>query len=244
MEKDLLIKKVEDINKEVNKIFDMVTDENEISVYKSQLLYAKLNLLSDSLDETMVTLLGGTILEVKWFMLRRTLAIILAIISLITMFINLPVGLALIGVAGFSIHKLNREGMIKSQELLRVDGITKTANEMVTVFDNCYSFLNGRTNSELESKPEKLEDKDLRKIDIANHHIEFVMATGIKEDIPLDIQNVMIKMLQDNLGTDESDLEKLLEIAYKKMISDQKLMDDGMALKREKKDGKKDEKRK
>ena len=41
MEKEILIKKVEDINKEVNKIFDMVTDENEISVYKCQLLADK-----------------------------------------------------------------------------------------------------------------------------------------------------------------------------------------------------------
>ena len=122
--------------------------------------------------------------------------------------------------------------MAMSKEIMRVDKITKTANEMVTIFDNCYSFLNGRTNVNLENKPEEIEDENLTKIDIANHHIEFVMATGVKEAVPEDIQETMIKMLQDDMKTNEKDLEKLLEMAAKKIMSEQLQNEQGMTLKR------------
>ena len=236
MDKELLIKKVEDINKEVTKIFDIVCDEKEISMYKIQLLNSKLNLLSNSLDETMLTLLNGTSFELKWFMLRQTITIILSIIALIIMFFSLPIGLIIAGISGVSWFKLSREANIKAKEIIKVDEVVNIANEMVPIFDNCYTFLNGRTNYNLENKPEELEDEELRKINLANHHIELVMANNTKDLIPEEIQETMIKLLQDDLQTDERDLEKLLEIAVKKIISEQRQNEQDMSLRRTKND--------
>lgn len=71
---------------------------------------------------------------------------------------------------------------------------------------------------ELEKINDKKEKNDLGDIGLANYLIVEYIGKGVLPDIPDNIKNIMIKILQDDLNTTETDIINLLASA--KILND------------------------
>lgn len=221
MDTQKLKEKIEQIDKETFKIFCDVCENKEISLYKNYLLNAKLDILESSLETTLITLLNAETYNINKLIKKQKLFIILLFVSLIIFFFNPLIGAGLNIFCLWSFLKINKKGIEETLSIEDANGYLEKAKTMETMFQNCRTFLNAHTNYEIESLEEELQDESLRKIDLANEHIEIaVMNGGITNSIPPEIQALMVSMLQSDLQTDEQDLEKLMHMVIEKELGE------------------------
>jgi len=209
-----------DIERELNKIFDIVSSENEISLYKGSLLEQKINLL----ELKMVEILNQLIVKYNTKSdslekITRFLRIMLIVDTLI-MFVNPLLGASLHVLTTFSYYKVIMEIGKHRKESKKVNPILEHGDSIEVIIDNCRRFLEARTNEELEYKDGELEDRELRMINLANEHIELIVNGATIDGIPNEMQEMMVKILQENLGTDEKDFDKLLYMATEKIAAE------------------------
>lgn len=217
---DDLVQKVKDINNELNKIFDIVCDESEISVYKSSLLTAKLDALQLLLKEATDDLTSERARLFNLGFKIRTLELLLDTCTILMAFMNGFVGFGFLVINILISVKLYKIFSSSIEETKKCDDTINSTEEFDIVFENCYRLLKGHTNNEIISSKEELNNEDLRCIDLANEHIEIAMISGVVDNIPDDVRNQMVMMLQDDLQTSESNLTKLLEMANNKIIKE------------------------
>jgi len=212
MDTNKLKEKIDQIDKETYKIFCDVSENKEISAYKNMLLNAKLDILESSLETTLVTLLNTETAKLNKVMKYQKIILILCAIAFVLLMINPIIGLGayILNAIGYVKFVAKDAKKISSPE--EINGYIEKTNQMETLFQNCRTFLKARTNFELESREEELNDEQLRKIDLANEHIEIAFLNPGELEIPEEIQGIMIKMLQMDLGTDEKDLSKLMQM--------------------------------
>ena len=229
---DELVKNVKIINEELNKIFDISCDESEISVYKSSLLIAKLDTLQLLLKETTDDLTNK---RKRLFKLGFKIHAVELLLDVITIMLALTLGIVAFGFLVFNTLvsvKLFKAFNKSVNDTKLCDDTLSAVKEFDIVFENCYRLLKGHTNSELETTLEDINIKELRCIELANEHIEIAMISGVVDNIPDEVRNAMVMMLQDDLQTDEFDLIKLLEMANKKMEDESLVQADEMKLSR------------
>jgi len=235
MDTENIKEKIEQIDKETFKIFCDVCEKKEISAYKNYLLNAKLDILESSLETTLITLLNTETYKVNKLIKKQKLLIALLFVALIIFFFNPLIGAGLNIFCIWSLLKINKKGMSETLSIEDTNSYLEKVKTMETMFQNCRRFLKAHTNYEIESFEEELQDESLRKIDLANEHIEIsVMNGGISSNIPPEIQTLMVSMLQSDLQTDEQDLEKLMHMVIEKELGESLENNGGMTRIREK----------
>ena len=231
---DEWVQNVKIINGELNKIFDIACDESEISVYKSSLLTAKLDALKLLLKEVTDDLTKERKRLFKLGFKIHTIELLLDLITIILAWTTGFVGLIFLGVNILVSTKLYKAFNKSIDDTKLCDDTINVTEEFDVVFENCYRLLKGHTNSELETTLEEVNNKDLRCIELANEHIEVAMISGVVDNIPEDVRNTMVMMLQDDLNTSETNLVKLLEMANEKIEAENIVLGDKMQLTRHK----------
>ena len=217
MEFDNSFKKILDIEKELNNIFSIVTSEKEISSYKSMLLSMKLNILKDILDNIILSLMQESIINIYNTLKYQKVNFILFIVAFVLLFINPTVGLSLNLFSWFLKFKLDKKMFEAKNDMHRVEEINEKTRLMSITFDNCNRFLNARTNVMLESREDEINDIELKKIELGNETIQIAIMGGFKDNIPVELQEVVKNILQDDLKTDEEDIDKLIQMAGEKL---------------------------
>lgn len=134
-------------------------------------------------------------------------------------FINPLIGAGLNIINLYAFTKLNKKGMKETATIEEANSYLEKAKTIDTMFQNCRTFLNAHTNYELEYRDEELTDDNLRKVDLANEHIEIAIMNGqVGNNIPEEIQAMMISLLQTDLQTDETNLEKLMHMVIEREL--------------------------
>lgn len=229
-----LVKNVKVINDELNKIFDIACDESEISVYKSALLTTKLDALQILLKEVTDDLTSERKRLFNLGFKIHTIEFILDLITLILAWTNGFVGLGFLLFNSLISIKLYKEFNKSIENTKKCDNAINSAKDFDVVFENCYRLIKGHTNHKLETSLEDVNNKELRTIELANEHIEIAMVSGVVDNIPEDVRDTMVMMLQDDLHTDENDLIKLLEMANNLIEQDSLNKNEQMRLTRQK----------
>lgn len=219
MDIEKLKEKIEQIDKETFKIFCDVSENKEISVYKNMLLNAKLDILESSLETTLITLLNTETKKINKLLKFQKLILGSCAVAFVLLFINPIIGLCIYLLNLLMFIKVNNKDLKETISIDETNTYLEKVKQMETLFQNCRTFLNVHTNYELEHREEDLENDDLRKIDLANEHIEIALLNSGNVEIPEEIQGIMIKMLQADLETDESDLNKLMQMTIEKEMT-------------------------
>lgn len=213
------IQKIDDIEKELDKIFDIVTSEKNISSYKSMLLTTKLSILKDALDNIILSLMQESIINIYNVLKYQKINLILFILAFVLVFVYPLGGLSLNLISWMMKFKIDKKMALARDDMQKVESLSERSNEMTVTFDNCYRFLEARTNYEIKAKEDEINDLELKKIQLANDVIQISVMGEFNDSIPQEIQDIMKKMLQDDLQTDEQDLEKLINMASEKVMN-------------------------
>lgn len=134
------------------------------------------------------------------------------------MIINPMLGLSINLFAWYLKFNLDKKFNAARQDMKIVEGIGEKAKSLGITIDNCFRFLEARTNYELEAKDEELNDISLKKIELANETIQISLVGDT--NIPEELQDMVRKILQEDLKTDEEDIENLLHMAKEKAMNE------------------------
>lgn len=212
MEADKLIKKIHEIDKEIFTIFEMVSDEKNISIYKSSLLSVKIDILANMLEKTYLDLLSQETIKLNRLMFFGKLSLFMFLINTILTFFAPIIGCSLnaLNLIWFTI--LNKKSNNELPVINKIEEITDNYSNYEVTIENCRTFLRAHTDSKIEYKTSELNDLELKRIDLANEHIELALVDGVSDNIPDEVRNIMVKMLQQELKTNETNLENLLNM--------------------------------
>ena len=231
------LKNLEDIEGEINKIFYDVVDKKDISVYKSELLRAKLEILKYTVDSNITKLFQREDKELRKNTKKIKIVAGISITGLFLFSINPLLGFFVASICVLYMSKLIHHGLnIGHISSVEHNYIKDKLQTLAITFENCETFINARTNENIEYLEDELENEDLKKISFANQKLNIILMNDTYEEIDDDIKEMMVMMLQDTLGTDEDDFEKLIMMASEKITSDN--LEKGECLMREKEDGK------
>lgn len=212
---DEAFNKLEAIDKELIKIFDLVTSEKEIAYNKSFLLRTKVDILSDILEDTTLSLIQESFLGIEKTLKYQKLISVLFIVSFALIFVNLYLGIGLNVIRWILKFRVNEQLNEKMEFMRSIDPLADKAVSLEIVIENCYRFLDAKTNNNLELE-EELNDIELRKIILANETIEIAISNGTTANLPDGVKDLIVQMLQMELQTTEDDLEKLMQMAAEK----------------------------
>ena len=234
------LNKVKDIEKEIYKIFHVVTTEEQISQYKGTLLNEKINILETNFSEILTYIIRNY--NKKTYMIKKSVNGISYgfIFSLTFMLINPYVTLLLNCILIFLKLKLDRV-ILEHQNMSEVVyNIIDRSDKFDITIDNCRRFLQSKIKEDIVYRDNELEDKELNKLILANEHIEIAVNGFGLDSIPEEMQEVMKKILQTELQTDEENLDVLLHLVAEREM--EKLLEEEKVLKLEKKYQKNDKK--
>lgn len=117
-------------------------------------------------------------------------------------------------------------GVIKAVDLREVKALITTFNrnknnkDLMILIDNCNRLLEGRVEAfEKENKSLNKEDRDsFCNVERANAYIQIYLANDFLPDIDVETKEMMRKILQESLNTEEKDLYVLLEMAREEVL--------------------------
>lgn len=203
--------KIELIDKEIFEIFKIVTNEKDISMYKSGLLNAKLQILEDYLgflfkDIFKIETKRLNRLKITSYIIKLSL-----FLSVICIFFTPIFGIILTIINYLSLRKF----YVDSAEIIemcakKIENYGIKLMKMNIELDNCHRFLNARTNECSKIKEEEINNEDLKVIDLDDEKINIDVIDASDSET---FQKVLKETLQKELQTDEEDLEKLLDLA-------------------------------
>ena len=202
--------------KDYTKIFNALLDEKLLSPEKAVLLTRKLGLTSynyytfvDELEEKLAK-------SKKLSKIKFIISIILLII-IFTVFMFTGFSLAYFGVLGFCALSYKAKKEEKEAENTYKE-VVKHKNELSTLIENCNRLLECKTsNYYKEDLCPNQENTDTRNLISANKYIQIYLDNDFLPEIDLETQELMIKILQEELNTKEKHLNVLLEMAKEKV---------------------------
>lgn len=198
--------------KDYAKIFNALLDERVLSPEKAVLLTRKLGLTSynyynfiDTLEEKLAKRKKLGKLN---FLLSNIFLIILFTLFLFTGSTWIYLAINGLCVTSYLGKKEEKEANNTYKEL------NNHKKELLILIDNCNRLLDSKTSiyykSDLSMSQEKTETRNLIK---ANKYIQIYLDNEFLPEIDLEIQDLMIKILQEEFKTEEVDLKVLLEMA-------------------------------
>lgn len=210
------------VEKEFYKIYSELIDAEEISLYKSELLKTKIVILAEYLSDYIQDLNDyNKELKTKYKKMIN-ITYIVTLLSILVIFLNpwLPAIVNLICMfIRTKIHK-------NYQENNKGTYIEDECNGMMILIQNCFTFLEKkeRNREEAVAKQCRNNPEKIREIIMSN----FILQSYLESDDVGDINEMifccdekikisLIQILQDDLHTDNNNLEELLATAKEKV---------------------------
>lgn len=225
---------------EFSKIYYEVMGYDEISIYKKTLLSNKSYLLALKYKDFINKLIEEDKKATQKVKNRFKLMIITAVIELVSIFafplISFLPFIAEIYVL-VSLKKLEKETLTK-QDLVEIE---KLATEISVIVENISTFLEAKSNKRIErlQNERKNNMEETLKINIANSWLEIVLESNFSKEalsvtLPKEIEEIIIKILQEDLNLEEDNLFVLLDIAKNKIQENSIVLEDELKLTRSK----------
>ena len=238
MEKREILNLVKEFESEFSKIYYEVSDYDEISVYKKTLLSNKAYLLALKYKDFVTQIIDEDKkitekIKNKYKLLIVTVIVTLTIVFFFPMLSLLPFIFELYILK--SIKKLKSEALTKKD----IEDIESIATDINCIVNNIHTFLEGKSNKRIERLQQERKNnlEDTLKINIANSWLEIVLGTdfddkNILNTLPKEIEEIIVKMLQEDLDTLETDLLTLISMAKHKIKENSVVLDDDLKLSR------------
>lgn len=211
-----IYKKIDEIENKMSKIYFEIMRAEKISAYKRQLLSKKLLLLAYQykvLIDKFIKCKENEAKKIKRDKILIALEFTLYMISITfgSFIWIIPGSLLIFGQLCKILPKIldnNTEEMMNE--------LKAQSKKIEIMTKNCYTFMESKCN---KKEKELIEENTLDSISIisANQILDFYLMSGILVIPYEEIKPVLIKILQDDLKTEEENLETLLEMASKKI---------------------------
>lgn len=213
MDTEILKAKVSQIEDEIFKIYNIVSSEKEISLYKNYLLTFKLGILEGALEKVLVMILNNETYRLINLLKLRKFIILSLIISCIILFFNPLLGLSILALNWICYMKWNTECIMATKDADSINNYIMNTNDIKIMLQNCRVFLRKHTNSDLGYREEELKNKDLGSVQIDNSFIDMKVVNDSLVQLPDDVKNSMINLFKSELQTEEDNLEVLVKMA-------------------------------
>lgn len=172
MDVEEVIQKINHVDDEIFKIFKMVYDEKEISVYKNNLVTLKLDILEKFCFDIVIDALYNEKNKLQKYGRYRIILIIISIIGILLLFFKPFLGIAmlLLNYINYTLikNKMDKD-IVDGKSLLN---LLEKMKDMKVEIQNCRTFLKAHTNYDLKSTQKDLENNDLKTINLLNNEIE------------------------------------------------------------------------
>lgn len=215
------------VEKEANSIFNDVTEEKNLSEYYLKETMFKIMYLKEQLVGGLSKVQDGLIDECKKNSKKNPLIPFLAVANMfvanIAPFLGLINSIVLISIAirSYKKQKEESEKFLKLKEEME-DTVAK-ANAILITLSNNETFalkrlkeLGKRREKELTKSP-----KDRSLVAVANTAIQdYIDNDTLPYDLPIEVESTIIRLLQNDLNTNENDINILLESAKQKVSLD------------------------
>ena len=117
--------------------------------------------------------------------------------------------------------------------------IEQIATDIKCIVDNIYTFLEVKSNKRIErlQKERKNNMEETLKMNIANSWLEIVLGSDIAEEnisatLPKEIEKIIVKILQEDLNTLETNLFILISMAKNRINENSVVLDEDLKLSR------------
>jgi len=224
MEKNTSIEKIREIEQEVFKIYDELVEIEEISTYKSILIGKKINLLISKLYYLVKNTINEDQNKREKILEKLKKYRILILISLIVFLIFPLIGLILSGTYLWLTLKLKEKlsELIKPEEK---DDIFNKVTDLSNTVTNIYTFLEKKSEKRIQRLANERIDNMNQTLNVylANTYLQLILSKETESDLVTvsnEVAIILVKMLQEDLETEESDLETLLSIAKIKISTE------------------------
>ena len=203
--------------KDYTKIFNTLLDEKVLFPQKAILLSRKLGLTSynyynyiDDLEEQLAKLKKKG--KIK-FWVSNTFLILFFILFMFTGLSLTYFGILFFCASSYGGKKQEKDAINTYNE------VEKNKKELATLIENCNRLLDSKTSIYYENskKINNKENQEILNLLSANKYIQIYLENDFLPDVDIDVQNVMIRILQDELKTKENYLDVLLKMAKEKI---------------------------
>ena len=218
---------IKQVEKEANSIFDDVIEEKNLSEYYLKETMFRIMYLKEQLLEGLSKVESGLIDECKKSNKSNLLIPFIAILNIFVMIV-LPL-LGLINmlfltsslIKSVKIQKSEYEKFIKLKQ--DIEDIVAKANSIQITLSNNETFTLKRLKElgKKQKKELKISPRNHSLVIIANMAIQNYIDNDIlPNNLPIEIESTIIRLLQNDLNTNESDMNILLESAKQKASLD------------------------
>ena len=221
---DDLYKDLEEVEKELSKCFNDILSYEDLSYYKGVLWAFKVNLLQIKQYEIGLNI-NNIDLELNKDKKKLTiLKIMLYVLSFLFLFTYWPVGILAFAYA------ISNSRNIKDN-LATMQNIFNNSRDLFDKCDriarNCQTFIGKKLEISAERFNEQANNKeviDLEPYYYAQNLIDLYISFGELVDTTPEIEEIVVKMLQSDLNTEESDFMTILNMAKDK-LSEEKILE-------------------
>ena len=218
---------IKQVKKEANSIFDDVIEEKNLSEYYLKETMFKIMYLKEQLIEGLSKVQAGLIDECKKTNKTNILIPVLAISNIFIMNVLPLLGIINMVVLVSSLIKSVKRQKSEYEKFIKLkqemEDIVAKANSIQITLSNNETFTLKRL-KELGKKREKelkTSPKNRSLVIIANMAIQNYIDNDIlPNNLPIEIESTIIRLLQNDLNTNESDMNILLESAKQKASLD------------------------
>ena len=217
-----------ELEKELDVIFNKLTDNQTINSYEAKVLYKKIinvsleilnnseNIINNN-NHNYETLKNKIKLIQKIIIINMLLCFISIFIPIFN-FIYFPISQITNIICLYKIFKYKKQIdkiLVNSKDPEFARYLNKITNEI----NNCKNFINHINKNRTISAEDESKSIEERKFDIANNIISLYIDKDISkwETVPKNIKNVVISILQHDLKTEETDIYTLINIARKNL---------------------------
>lgn len=214
-----------DIDKQFFDILKYLMNEKEISKYKTILIVDKLRNLEEYYRYMYTYIIYNDNKKIKKAQKLYNFFRVIFLLSFSSIFINFLWGLVLVFLMYFA--KVYAETILneKNDENVYINEILEKADKIEILIDNCYTFINDRRNVDVLCFEGEMNKLELRVLEETLKSIDNAVENGM-ENTKFNYEYIAVKILQDDLQTEEENLENLIEMARNKLNENLQINDD------------------
>ncbi|MBQ6687539.1 MAG: hypothetical protein IJN03_03345 [Bacilli bacterium] len=200
-----------EIEKSISNIYFELMDSKRLSMFKIDLYTAQIEKLVGELKETFANINKEDKKEIMKLKLIAILDVFLSIFAIILTLVNLSAGLLLLLMCSLlSMYSLKHLLKDRSQEEISDEVLTKFSNTI----SNCQMVLARNLDYHKSESNQLTRPNDKESLYTkANFYITYYIDHSESVCVDKDIIKMMITILQNDLGTEEKDLNKLILMA-------------------------------
>ena len=219
---------------EFSKIYYDLIDCKEVSVFQKYLMYSKMLKIGNEYEKVVNEIMDNDRKNNALITKKLKVSMVIAILTLLLIFVA-PI--FTIPMAIFQVYNLKKIDYLKGQTMNKSEytRFSEKVHGIKNILDNISTFIAVKEHARIEKMHLEREQNflDALSINVANSFLEtfFNSDMDLNEQIWISPQvaNALVKILQEDLHTEENNLMNLLGIAKEKMQA--KELEEEIALK-------------